>query len=178
MHRHYRPLTDSEGAILTLILWRQPLTAYEIGKIYAVSPVHTLNTSKGKLYPLIHRLHEHGLLDAEAVPGDKRGTRRFSCTSLGKEAVKRWVLTIRPEDELQHDALRNKLQGFQLLSKEARVGWFETVRSRLARKLCEIERWTGVEEPFATLVQESAKGALQAQIVWLDTTLKRMGEVE
>jgi hypothetical protein len=63
-----RPLTDNEGALLSLVLRQQPITGYQIGKFFESSPVHTFNTSKGKLYPMIHRLEERGLLAAEEVP--------------------------------------------------------------------------------------------------------------
>jgi len=170
-----RILTDSEGAVLTLLLRRQPLTAYEVGKSFDASPVHTLNTSKGKLYPLIHRLHERGLLTAEEVPGDHRRTQRFYCTLIGKQALRRWVLTIRPEHELLHDPLRKKLQGFELLSAEEQLDWIKTTRQRLERKLSDVEQWPrDIEGPFGDLVQESAKVALTARLVWLEQLLKRV----
>lgn len=164
-----RVLTDSEGAILTLVLRQQPITAYQIGKAFDASPVHTLNTSKGKLYPLVHRLHDRSLLAAEVVPGDRRGTLRFSCTDIGRQALKRWVLMIRPDDELLHDPLRKKVQGFELLSRSERISWVETARGRLSRKLQEVEEWPPeVEGAFGDLVQESARSALKARIAWLD----------
>jgi DNA-binding PadR family transcriptional regulator len=170
-----RPLTDSEGAILTLVRRQQPITAYQIGKTFEGSPVHTLNTSKGKLYPLIHRLHGRGLLCAQDVAGDQRGTQRFVCTSLGEQALKRWVLTLRPEHELLHDPLRKKLQGFELLSTTEQQEWLERARKQLLRKLEEVEQWpVEVEGMFGDLVQESAKVALQARIEWLDTVRKRL----
>ena len=170
-----RPLTDSEGAILTLVLRQQPVTAYQIGKAFAASPVHTLNTSKGKLYPLIHRLHERGLLEAEEVPGDQRGTQRFCCTEVGRKALKRWVLTVRPEHELLHDPLRKKVQGFELLEQHEQLEWARGARAGLERKLGEVEAWpTEVEGPFGDLVKQSAKGAIRARIAWLDAVLKRI----
>src|SRR5688500_7080847 len=55
-------LTDNEGPLLVLVLRVQPVTAYQIAKIYADSPVTDFNASKGKLYPLIQRLVGRGLL--------------------------------------------------------------------------------------------------------------------
>lgn len=170
-----RPLTDSEGAILTLVLRQQPLTAYQIGKSFAASPVHTLNTSKGKLYPLIHRLHERGLLEAEDVPGDQRGTQRYCCTQVGRDALKRWVITIRPEHELLHDPLRKKVQGFDLLSTEEQQEWVRSARTALERKLCEVEQWPPeVEGEFGDLVQQSARAALQSRLAWLEAVHRRV----
>lgn len=170
-----RPLTDSEGAILALVLRAEPVTAYQIGKDFDRSPVHTLNTSKGKLYPLVHRLHERGLLKSEDVPGDQRGTHRFSSTPLGRAALKRWVQTIRPDHELLHDPLRKKVQAFDLLTQPEQLEWVRTARERLERKLREVEGSSAADEgPFGDLVQESATGFLKARIAWLDKIAERI----
>lgn len=170
-----RPLTDSEGAILTLVLRRGQITAYQIGKSFAESPVHTLNTSKGKLYPLIHRLEQRGLLEGEDVPGDQRGTQRFSITPTGRQVLKRWILLLRPEHELLHDPLRKKVQGFELLSGKEQREWIETAQANLRRKLHEVEEWpTAAEGAFGDLVKESAKAALHARLEWLGSALQRV----
>ena len=45
-------LTDHEGTFLSLVLRIQPVTAYQVIKVYEESPVSNFNTSKGKIYPL------------------------------------------------------------------------------------------------------------------------------
>jgi DNA-binding PadR family transcriptional regulator len=170
-----RPLTDSEGAILTLVLREGPVTAYQVGKSFVTSPVHTLNTSKGKLYPLIRRLNDRGLLAAEDVAGDQRGTQRFSITPAGREALKRWILLFRAEHELLHDPLRKKIQGFELLSKKEQQEWLESAQSTLRRKLRAVEQWPPeAEGPFGDLVKESAKAALRARLDWLKLALSKV----
>ncbi len=170
-----RPLTDSEGALLSLVLRQQPITAYQIGKVFAASPVHTFNTSTGKLYPLIRRLAERGLLKAEEVVGDQRGTQRFVCTEAGKQVLRRWVLTIRPEHDLLHDPLRKKLQAFELLSNEEQLEWLGFATQRLEAKLEEVEQWpTEAEGAFGDLVKESARAALVGRLSWLARARERV----
>lgn len=170
-----RPLTDSEGALLSLVLRQQPITGYQIGKFFAASPVHTFNTSTGKLYPLIRRLTERGLLKAEEVAGDQRGTQRFVCTESGKRVLKNWVLTLRPEHDMLHDPLRKKLQAFELLSKEERLEWIESAKRRLEVKLQEVAQWpSDAEGVFGDLVKESAKAALAGRIYWLERARERV----
>ncbi|HWH17808.1 MAG TPA: helix-turn-helix transcriptional regulator [Allosphingosinicella sp.] len=170
-----RPLTDNEGALLSLVLRQQPITGYQIGRFFEASPVHTFNTSKGKLYPLIHRLRERGLLAAEEVAGDHRGTQRFVCTEAGRQVLKEWVLSIRPEHELLHDPLRKKVQAFDLLTTDEQREWIEAAKKRLERKLREVEQWSPeIEGPFGDIVQESAKAALQGRISWLERALERV----
>ena len=173
-----RQLTDNEGALLSLVLRQQPITGYQIAKFFDSSPVHTFNTSKGKLYPLLHRLVDRGLLASEEVEGDHRGTHRFLCTDIGRQVLKAWVLSIRPEHELLHDPLRKKLQAFELLSKRERAEWLKLARGRLQRKLQAVERWSPeVEGPFGELVKESARSALEARIAWLDHAAEHIGSV-
>lgn len=150
------------------MLRQQPLTAYQIGKFFEASPVHTFNTSKGKLYPLIHRLQDRGLLRGEEVPGDHRGTQRFYCTEVGEEVLKRWVLLMKPEHELLHDPLRKKLQAFPLLTKAEQLLWLDTSKAHLEAKLEKVEGWSAdLEGPFGDLVKDSAKAALESRIAWL-----------
>ena len=170
-----RPLTDSEGALLSLVLRQQPVTAYQIGKAFSASPVHTFNTSTGKLYPLIHRLTERGLLSAEEVVGDQRGTQRFVCTEAGKQVLREWVLSTRPEHDLLHDPLRKKLQAFELLTKEEQLEWINSARERLFNKLRAVEAWPAeAEGPFGDLVKASAQAAIAGRIYWLERALERV----
>ena len=170
-----RPLTDNEGALLTLVLREQPVTGYQILKAFESSPVHTFNTSKGKVYPLIHRLEERGLLAGEPVPGDHRGTQRFYCTESGKEVLRNWVCTIRPENELLHDPLRKKVQAFTLLTRDERRSWVRSATEQLSRKLAQVEAWsTEIEGPFGDLVKESARRALRSRLDWLELVRQRV----
>ena len=170
-----RPLTDGEGALLSLVLRQQPMTGYQIAKFFEASPVHTFNTSTGKLYPLIYRLETRGFLRAEEVPGDKRGTKRFYCTEEGREVLKQWVLAVRPEHVLLHDPLRKKLQGFELLAEGEQLKWIATSKRRLQEKLKEVEAWPAqVEGPFGDLVKDSAKSALESRIAWLERAQARI----
>lgn len=174
-----RPLTDNEGALLSLVLRRQPITAYQIGKIFGASPVHTFNTSKGKLYPMVHRLKERGLIAAEEVAGDQRGTERFMITEIGREVLRKWVLSLQPEHELLHDPLRKKVQAFDLLSRDEQLQWLEDARQRLERKLGEVERWLPeVEGPFGEIIRDNARTALLGRIAWLAEARSRIGQSE
>ena len=105
-------LSDNEGTLLSLVLRIQPTTSYQIIKIYSDSPVSNFNTSKGKIYPLINRLEQAGLIAKKRVDTDRRGTEQLSCTAAGKKAVKEWILKIRAEHLLLDDPLRTKVQSF------------------------------------------------------------------
>src|SRR3712207_1604832 len=71
-------LTENEGSLLALVLRREPITAYEIVKIYEQSPTTSINSSKGSVYPMIKRLKERGFVGSERVPGDGRNAETLS----------------------------------------------------------------------------------------------------
>lgn len=174
-----RSLTDHEGALLSLVLRHQPVTAYQIGKVFGASPVHTFNTSKGKLYPMIARLEERGLLAAESVPDDHRGTKRFMCTDAGRQVLRKWIGAFPPEHDLLADPLRKKVQAFELLTPQERQEWLAQAQQRLEEKLGEVEQWPPeLEGPFGLLVQENARAALRARITWLEEARRHLGERE
>jgi DNA-binding PadR family transcriptional regulator len=166
-------LTDNEGALLALIFRRQPVSAYQIGRSFDESPIHTLNTSKGKLYPLLQRLHERGLLSAGSVEGDRRRTQLFECTEAGRAALKAWVRSIRVEHDLLHDPLRKKLQAFDLLTADEQRAWVGQASDRLRERLAQVEAFEAeCEGPFGPLMKENAREALEARLRWLE----RLGE--
>ena len=96
MARVRQKLTDNEATLLALVARGEPITAYQISKIYEQSPVSNFNTSTGKIYPIIHRLKDAGHLKARSVRGDARGTVQLETTAKGKEALRDWVKEIRP----------------------------------------------------------------------------------
>ena len=162
-------LTDHEGTFLSLVLRIQPATAYQVTKIYEESPVSNFNTSKGKIFPLINRLEQAGLISKRRIDSDRRGTEELRCTALGKQAVKNWVLKIRAEHLLLDDPLRTKVQSFDLLTPEERAQWILDAKEDLHRKLDELEEYgREVEVPFKEFVHDNAVRSLRARIDWLD----------
>jgi DNA-binding PadR family transcriptional regulator len=167
------PLTDDEGTFLALLVRVQPTTAYQISKIYADSPVSNFGTSKGKIYPLIRRLKDRGLLATRSVSGDARGTEQLVCTKAGERAVRAWVKQIRAGHLLLEDPLRTKVQSFDLLTRDERIEWIVEAKAQLLAKLAELEAYgKEVDVPFKGLVHDNAVSALRARMDWLDRVLQ------
>jgi DNA-binding PadR family transcriptional regulator len=162
-------LTDNEGSLLTLVLRRQPVTAYQLLRIYAQSPVSSFNESKGSLYPLIRRLKTRGLLAAESVVGDGRKAERLFCTPAGKAAARRWVTKLEPRHVLPDDPLRTKAISFGLLNAKERQAWIATARALTEAKLAEVDAYMiGLDLPYKEAIEANAFGALRARLEWLD----------
>lgn len=168
-------LNDNEGTFLALVLRVQPVTAYQVSKIYDESPVSNFNTSKGKIYPLIKRLSDRGLLVKEAVPGDARGTEQLRCTPRGEQAVRGWVMEIRPAHLLLEDPLRTKVQSFNLLSEAERIEWVLAAKDQLTAQLDVLDDYEqAVSVPFHDMVHDNAVRSVRARIAWLDRMLQQM----
>ena len=168
-------LTDNEGTLLALVLRQQPITAYQIAKIYEESPVSNFNTSKGKIYPLIRRLRDRGLLAAQAVKGDARGTERLVCTDEGREVIRSWARQVRPTHLLLEDPLRTKIQSFDLFTREEQIEWVVDAKALLMDKLRQVEDYgREVEVPFKDIVHDNAVSSLRARLDWLDRVLHRI----
>jgi DNA-binding PadR family transcriptional regulator len=169
------PLSDNEATLLSLLIRAGPMTAYQIAKVYEDSPVSNFSTSKGKIYPLIRRLGEKGLIKAEKVPGDARGTERLESTQPGRRAVRDWVKEVRPGHLLLEDPLRTKVQAFDLLSRDERIEWIVEMKSQLLGKLEQVEEYgRHVEVPFQDFVHENAVRSLRSRMDWLETVLHKL----
>jgi len=162
-------LTDDEGTFLSLLVRLEPATAYQLIKVYADSPVSNFGTSKGKIYPLIRRLKERGLIATTPVRGDGRRSEELSSTARGREAARSWVLDIRPNHLLLEDPLRTKVQSFGLLSLDEQLAWIEGARSALRAKLSEVEQYgLEVSVPYKEPVHDNAVSSLKGRLSWLD----------
>jgi DNA-binding PadR family transcriptional regulator len=168
-------LTENEGTLLALVARAQPITAYQIAKVYEESAISNFNTSKGKIYPMIKRLREAGLLRARDVKGDARGTEKLEITKKGIEAVRRWLKDIRPGHLLPEDPLRTRIQSFDLLSRDERIEWISGLKVQLLRKLDEVERYgQEVSVPFQELVHVNAVRSIRNRMDWLDLVLREI----
>lgn len=166
-------LSDNEGTLLALVVREQPITPYQVRRVYQDSPVSNFNTSPGKIYPLIRRLQQRGLLDAKGVSGDRRGTERLECTEAGRSALKEWLKHVRPHHLMLEDPLRTKLQSFDLLNRDEQIQWVVDVKTMLSEKLDEVERYSrDVIVPYQDLVHDNAVRTLRARMDWLDRVLR------
>jgi DNA-binding PadR family transcriptional regulator len=165
-------LTDDEGTFLALLVRIQPATAYQLSKVYEDSPVSNFGTSKGKIYPLVRRLKERGLLKSRPS-GDNRGSESLECTRAGREAVRKWVKHIRPAHLLLEDPLRTMVQSFDLLSPDEQIRWIENAEKGLQNKLEQLEAYGAeVTVPYKDQVHDNAVSSVTSRLEWL-SRLKR-----
>ena len=161
--------------LLALVLREQPVTAYQLMRIFADSPVSSINTSKGQVYPAIARLRGRKLLQAHAVANDRRGTEELALTDAGREAVKRWVRDLEGSQVVLDDPLRTRVLSFDVLTRQEKLEWIAEAKSLVRQRRMDLERYNeDVELPYQDLVYQSASDALRLKSEWLDELMHRL----
>src|SRR5713101_3652628 len=79
------------GYALLGLLDQQPLSGYDLRKIFASTPIGGFSDSPGAIYPALRRLQEQGLVRGEVRESKGLRKRRvFRITSKGLAAFKTW----------------------------------------------------------------------------------------
>ncbi len=165
-------LTELEAHVLAQICVHQPVSAYEVMKALARSPVSTLSGSTGAIYPIVKRLRERGLVEATPVEGSPRKTETLSCTPAGRRAAARWVGSVSDADLLPHDPLRSKILFFSLLTKTEQVRFLLEAGRALDAKLGEIEAFARAHEgAHLDLANAGAIATTRSRREWLHNVL-------
>lgn len=166
-------VSDGEGTLLSLIERAQPVTVYEISKIYMSSPVTHFGTSKGKLYPMVRRLKDLGLLIGEELAGDKRRTEHLRCTEQGIASLREWAKRIDPAHLLLDDPLRTRIQSLHLLDVDEQIAWLEQIAQEMRAKIKEVEAYIeATEVPETSIMSDNINATSQARLQWVERTLK------
>lgn len=169
MSRSMPMLTDDEATFLALLTRAEPATAYQLSKIYETSPISSFGTSKGKIYPLVRRLTDWGMVRGKTVPGDQRGSEMLRCTAKGRTAVRNWIKHIKPAHFLLEDPLRTMVQSFNLLDENEQLQWVASARAGLVDQLDEVRSYQReVTGPFHEQVFENALLSIKGRLKWLD----------
>jgi DNA-binding PadR family transcriptional regulator len=88
-------MTELDFTILAIIGRDQPLSAYDVRKVFARSLTPTWSSSTGSIYPSIRRLELAGLAAASPAEGS-RSRKLLRITAAGKKAIGEWLTEISP----------------------------------------------------------------------------------
>jgi DNA-binding PadR family transcriptional regulator len=165
-------LTEHEGMLLALIIREQPVRAYQLYKLFEGSPVTSINSSKGQLYPAIRRLKAKGLVIGQQVSGDRRNVEELSATEEGVQAAAAWVLAIGGDHINLDDPLRTRMLSFDLLTKEQRIAWISNAKALVKARREIVEEFNrNVTVPYQRFAFMSAMESLRVKMEWLDDLL-------
>lgn len=164
--------TEHEGMLLSLIARTQPVTGYQLYKLYEQSPVSSINASKGQLYPAIRRLKTRGLVSARKVAGDGRNVEELSVTRAGIDALREWTKRIDSSHVVLDDPLRTRLFTIDLLTREERLEWIASAKALIKQRQQLVDEFDrSVDVPYQEFAHRSAVDALRVKMEWLDDLL-------
>ena len=172
-------ITEHEGMLLALVLRQQPVTAYQLFRMFEQSPVTSINSSKGQLYPAIRRLRERGLLAARKVAGDGRKSEELSVTDAGQAAVREWTRNIEPQHIVLDDPLRTRILSFDVLSRKERLEWIARAKALVKQRRAIVDEYnSSVDVPFQAFAYSSVTETLRLKMEWLDELLYHVASPE
>ena len=166
------PLTDNEGSLLGVVHRMQPITTYQLLKVYEGSPVSSFNSSKGGVYKTVRNLKARRLISVKPIKGDGRNAEMLSCTDRGLAMLRLWVKDLKPAHTLIADPLRTRVLSLDLLDRDEKIEWAVDAQNLIRDKMAEVEDYDRtVSLPFQEIVRMSSLGALREKLAWLDTLL-------
>ena len=170
-------LTELEAHVLAQIAVNQPVSAYDVMKALARSPVSSLSGSTGAIYPIVKRLRDRGLIETTPIKGSPRRAEALSCTPTGRTIAARWVGSVSDNDLLPHDPLRSKILFFSLLGKQEQMRFLLEASRALDAKLDEIEEYAQQHEGLNLgLASDGAVASVKARRRWLQDVLLEISQ--
>jgi DNA-binding PadR family transcriptional regulator len=168
-------LTEHEGRLLALVLREEPVTAYQLLKIFRDSPIASINASKGQLYPAIARLKAWGLLEGSKLPANGRKGEDLRTTLAGRTALREWMKDINVTHVASSDGLGTRVLSFDLFTQQERLDWIVKAKT-LVRQHGDVveEYYKLVDVPYEELAHRCLTEVLRVKMEWLDELL---GEV-
>lgn len=165
-------VTEHEGMLLSVALRQQPVTAYQLAKAFELSPITSINASKGQVYPAVRRLKARGFLNARKLKGDGRNSEELEVTAAGKEAVRAWVLKLEDSLIVVDDPLRTRMLALELLTDAERLKWTIKAKSLVKRRREVLDDYNrSVTVPYQEIAYRSVVESLRVKMDWLDELL-------
>lgn len=174
-----KSLSELEGAVLGILVRKQPVSAYAVREEFRVSPTESWTASAGSIYPLVRRLQERGLIAPTKVEGDGRNTRLLSLTEAGEAAVEDWLMGDRegifgPVS----DPLRTRGFAITALPETTRCALLSRWQERTAERIAQLRADMGTSDEHDETGWMAARGTilqLEARLQWLEEWLHRLG---
>ena len=165
-------MTELDHTVLAIIGRGEPLSAYDIRKVFAASLTPAWSSSTGSIYPSIRRLIDAGLIEA-TDPEGARAKRVLSLTEEGKTTLENWLVADTAKIAVATpDPIRTRAAFLSLLNHQQRERFLAGAlrNSELALTAAEAVRRDRVEAGSTSLnhlVSEGVIFQLRARIDWL-----------
>jgi DNA-binding PadR family transcriptional regulator len=165
-------VNEAEGAVLGLLVRKQPLTRYQMLRFFQNSPARFQNVSKGSLYPLVTRLLERGMIQSKTGEGP-HGAQVYSLTDVGRTALRNWTQRLDSRDMLPLDPLEQRVFSLAQLTPAERIAWVARAKQLILDKKVELQshRDRMTKYDYGEIVYNADQERLDAKLTWLDRLL-------
>ena len=167
-------LTELEGCVLGLIWEMGPCTMYGVRKVLQSSPSAYWSGSAGAVYPLVRRMADSGLVQAQEGFRGKRRHVLYSISRDGTAALRRWIGPPTKDYAVSTpaDPIRTRVRFFGALDQDQLRELLELVNARfeleieIARRRIDKSRTS--EDQYDILVSRGAELMALARLAWLN----------
>ncbi len=140
--------TSTFSYALLGLIEQQPLSGYDLRKLFSATPLATMSDSPGAIYPALKRLERKGLISGRIEGAGLRPRRVFRLTPRGLAELKKWLLQPVTRDDLVHRTDELILRfGFtsRVLGKEGALGFLHGLERELGFYIPELKRFLGAQ---------------------------------
>jgi DNA-binding PadR family transcriptional regulator len=137
--------TTKLGYALLGLLEQQPLSGYDLRKLFSATPLISMSDSPGAIYPALHRLEEQGLIRGrleESSPFRRR--KIFQLTKQGLAALKEWLVRPVKQDDViwrMGELILRFAFMERVLGKAAALRFLRELEAELAAYTSELKRF-------------------------------------
>jgi DNA-binding PadR family transcriptional regulator len=163
-----------------------PLSGYDLKKFFDSSVRHFWPADQSQIYRTLARLADQGLVEQEVFRGvDRPDRKEYHITPAGQEALRAWLLSPLPSQDVRIAALIQVFFAGQL-SDEQILALFERLAADARAVLAvydQIPQAAGTDDPalgpprerfFWQLTLEYGRMSAQADLVWIENILARI----
>jgi PadR family transcriptional regulator AphA len=174
-----RKLSELEGAVLGVTSLYEPLTPYQIRKVFERSPNPHWSGSAGSIYPLVDRLARNRLLSARAhVTGKRRGL-KYSLTASGRKVLRSWILDAKDEKLVGiSDLLRLRFRFLSALKTTEQRRFVVAMIRKMTEAVKKIEadsrKKSSSHDDYSYLTARGALLMARARLAWLQEVRTRL----
>ena len=174
-----------EYAILGFLNYR-PLSGYDLKKVFDNSVRHFWPADQSQIYRTLGKLAEQGYVEQEIVRGlDRPDRKEYRITPAGREALRTWLLSPLPSQDVRIAALIQVFFAGQLADEQA-IALFERLAADARAVLAvynRIPQAAGTDDPamgpprerfFWQLTLDYGVMSARADLVWLEQVIARL----
>jgi len=167
-------------AILGLIR-QEPLSGYQIRKIFESSPLGNYSSSPGSIYPALKRLDKLGLVEKIMMEGKNKA--RIQITPKGLDILKEWLL-LPPHRSIMEKNVNELLLRFAfmdpLVKKDQQLRFLTSFRDLLKPYITELKDYRKKESLHMThsghLAYEHGILSYQATLEWCEIAIEKLNK--